>query len=148
MDTWGPFSIESVEGFKYFLTIVDDCTRVTWIYMLRNKSDVLHQFPAFIKYVSTQYNAKIKMIRTDNALELAFKDLIEKHGMIHQYSCPYTPQQNSVVERKHQHLLNVARALLFQSNIPLAYWSDCIHTAVFLINRMPSVFGAAYRCET
>ncbi|KAG7544005.1 Zinc finger CCHC-type [Arabidopsis thaliana x Arabidopsis arenosa] len=139
LDVWGPFSVESVEGYRYFLTIVDDCTRVTWIYMLRNKSEVSTQFHAFISYVKTQYNSVIKAIRTDNAPELAFNDIIKQYGMIHQFSCPYTPQQNSVVERKHQHLLNVARALLFQSNVPLAYWSDCIHTSVFLINRIPSV---------
>ena len=139
MDVWGPFSVESVEGYRYFLTIVDDCTRVTWIYLLRNKSAVSSKFPDFISHVRTQYNAVIKAIRTDNAPELAFHDLVAKHGMLHQFSCPYTPQQNSVVERKHQHLLNVARSLLFQSNIPLAYWTDCIHTAAFLINRIPSV---------
>ena len=139
LDVWGPFSIESVEGYKYFLTIIDDCTRVTWVYMMKNKSEVTQHFSDFIKHVLTQYKAVIKVIRTDNAPELTFKSIVREHGMIHQFSCAYTPQQNSVVERKHQHLLNVARSLLFQSNVPIAYWSDCLLTAVFLINRIPSV---------
>lgn len=138
IDTWGPFSIESVAGFRYFLTIVDDCTRVTWVYMMRNKSDVSEIMPSFLKLVQTQYQTNVKSMRSDNAPELHFGHLIREFGITHQYSCAYTPQQNSVVERKHQHILNVARALLFQSHLPLAYWSDCIQTAVFLINRMPS----------
>ncbi|XP_019083824.1 PREDICTED: uncharacterized protein LOC109125837 [Camelina sativa] len=95
-----------------------------WVYLLRNKSQVTTAFPTFLKYVLTQYNTTVKAIRTDNAPELAFTDLIEEHGMIHQFSCAYTPQQNFVVERKHQHLLNVARALLFQSNVPLVILLD------------------------
>lgn len=114
-----------------------NCTRVTWIYMMRNKSDVGSIFPTFLKHVKTQYGFDVKTVRSDNAP--AFPQLIKDHGIIHQFSCAYTPQQNLVVERKHQHLLNVARALLFQSNIPLAYWSDCVLTVVFLINRTPSL---------
>ncbi|XP_033146632.1 uncharacterized protein LOC103863505 isoform X2 [Brassica rapa] len=117
IDTWGPFSVESVEGYKYFLTIVDDHTRVTWIYMMKYKSDVSVILPSFVKLVRTQYKVNIKMIRSDNAQELAFSNLIRENGIMHQFSCAYTPQQNSVVERKHQHLLNVARALMFQSNV-------------------------------
>ena len=139
IDIWGPFSVESIEGFKYFLTIVDDCTRVTWLYMLRNKSDVKTVFPTFLTHVETQFKTIVKKVRSDNAPELAFKDLFLSKGIIHQFSCAYTPQQNSIVERKHQHLLNVARALLFQSNVPLAYWSECVLTAFFLINRTPSL---------
>lgn len=78
-------------------------------------------FLSFIQHVLTQYGSKIRTIKSDNAPELAFTDIVHQHGMNHQFSCPYTPEQNSVVERKHQHLLNVARSLLFQSNVPLSY---------------------------
>ena len=140
LDIWGPFSIESIEGYRYFLTIVDDCNRVTWIYILRNKSDVSTIFPLFLTHVKTQYNSSIKCILYDSAPELAFPHLIKEHGIVHQFSCAYTPQHNSVVEHKHQHILIVARTLMFQSNIPNSYWSDCVSAEVFFINRTPFYF--------
>ena len=113
LDVWDPFQVPTHEGYKYFFTIVDDCTRVTWVYLLKNKSSVSTVFPQFLRLIHTQYNSNIKAIRSDNAPELAFTDLLQEKGIEHYFSCPYTPQQNSVVERKHQHILNVARALLF-----------------------------------
>jgi len=138
IDVWGPFSEPTVEGFRYFLTIVDDHTRVTWVYLLRLKSDVLTVFPEFLQMVETQFDKRVRCVRSDNAPELKFTELYRRLGIIPYHSCPETPEQNSVVERKHQHILNVARALLFQSNLPLSLWGDCILTAVFLINRTPS----------
>jgi len=74
----------------------------------------------------TQFNAKVKTIRSDNALELGLNREAVAHflpkGIIHQTSCVATPQQNGVVERKHKHLLETSRALLFHSGLPLKYW--------------------------
>ncbi|RHN48942.1 putative RNA-directed DNA polymerase [Medicago truncatula] len=59
-------------------------------------------------------------------------------GIIHQSSCPHTPQQNGVVERKHRHLVDTARTLLINAHAPFKFWGDAILTACYLINRMPS----------
>lgn len=138
IDVWGPFQTPTHDGYKYFFTLVDDCTRVTWIYLLKDKSSVASVFPEFVQFIKTQYNSNIKAIRSDNAPELAFTSLMRTHGIVYFFSCPYSPQQNSVVERKNQHILNVSRALMFQSGIPLQYWGECVQTAVYLINRTPS----------
>nr|GEW21783.1 ribonuclease H-like domain-containing protein [Tanacetum cinerariifolium] len=59
-------------------------------------------------------------------------------GIIQQTSCEHTPQQNGIAERKHRYLLNVARSLMFQEEIPLRFWFECLLIAVYLINRLPT----------
>lgn len=77
------------------------------------KFDVVVILSRFSSMIGTQFKSEIKKFRTDNAKELAFNALFSKKGILQQCSCIDTPQQNSVVKRKHQYLLNVARGLLF-----------------------------------
>lgn len=137
-DLWGPHSIIAHDGSKFFLTIVDDYSRCTWVYLLKQKSDARSYLKSFCHLVQNQFNTSVKILCSDNGPEFFMTDFYSDQGIIHQKSCVETPQQNGLVERKHRHLLQVARALRFQSQIPLRFWSDCVLTATYLINRIPT----------
>ena len=121
---------------------MDDHSRATWIHLLAHKSNAFPLLKAFVTFVENQFSASVKVIRSDNAME--FKDssalvFYNVKGIIHQTSCVDTPQQNGIVEKKHQHLLQVTRALMLQSNLPRKYWGEALLAEIYLINRMPSL---------
>jgi transposase InsO family protein len=91
--------------------------------------------------IHTQFSLPINTIRTDCGGEFTsnqFNQFCVSKGMIHQVSCPHTPQQNGVAERKHKHLVQCALALLSQSNLAMSYWSYAIFTVAHLINKLPT----------
>lgn len=104
--------VETTSHCRYFLTIVDDCSRYTWIFLMINKLEARLHFQNFIKDVRVQFSSNVQIIRTNNGLEFNMPKFYSSHGIIYQCSCVHT-QQNGVVERKHQHILNVAHALRF-----------------------------------
>ncbi|KAL0744719.1 hypothetical protein Bca101_101224 [Brassica carinata] len=131
----------SRDSYKYFVTFIDEKSKYTWLTLIQTKDRVLEAFRNFQTYVTNHYHAKIKILRSDNGGEYtshAFKQHLSQHGILHQTSCPYTPQQNGVAERKNRHLMEVARSLMFQSNVPKRFWSDAVATACYLINRTPT----------
>lgn len=140
MGYWGPSPHNSVEGYRYYLTFIDECTRYCWIFPLHNKSQVCSLFISFHAFVLTQFSTSIKILQTDGGGEYLSHSLqffLLKHGILHQKSCPYTPQQNGIVERKNRHIVETTLTLLHQSHLPPKFWYCACATAVFLINRMP-----------
>ena len=138
-DLWGPYKTPSSCGASYFLTIVDDCSRAVWIYLLKEKTEVSVTLKKNFTLVERQYNKCVKMVRSDNGTEfMCLKHYFIQQGILHQTSCVGTPQQNGRVERKHRHILNVARSLRFQGNLPIKFWGECVLTAGYLINLTPS----------
>ena len=139
-DVWGPFSL-SIDGFKYFVTFIDDFSKVTWVYLLKSKSEVFECFKDFHRLVITHFSAHIKTLRTDNGTEYTshnMKNYLISHGIVHQTSCVNTPEQNGVAERKNRDLLEKTRAIMMQMNVPKHFWSYGVLTATYLINRLPS----------
>jgi len=138
-DLWGPYKTPSLNGSTSFLTIVDDYSRGVWVYLLRSKRDVVPIFQQFCAMVTRQFEKYVKCVRSDNGTEFeGLKEYFREHGIIYETSCVSTPQQNGRVERKHRHILNVARALRFQASLPIKFWGECVQTAAYLINRTPS----------
>ena len=102
IDLCGPSSIESIGGNKYILVIVDDFSRFTWTFFLKQKSEAVTKLKLFIKQIETQLR-KIVRKRSDNGLEFKNKDFesfLAEKGTTHNFSAPYTPQQNGIVERR------------------------------------------------
>jgi len=139
VDVWRPYRVSASCGAVYFLTIVDDFSRAVWTYLLLEKSEVRRVLQNFCAYAEKQFGKSVRMVRSDNGTEfMCLSTYFKENGIVHQTSCVDTPQQNGRVERKHRHILNVARSLLFQANLPVIFWGEAILTAAYLINRTPS----------
>ncbi|WVZ08815.1 hypothetical protein V8G54_022161 [Vigna mungo] len=119
-DIWGPLSISSVHGHKYFLTIVDDYSQHTWIFLMNNKGQTRSLLQNFVIKIKNQFGKMIKTLRSHNGPEFNCANFYDSYGINHQTSCVETLEQNSV------------------SNLPNAYLSYAASHAVYLINRLPS----------
>jgi transposase InsO family protein len=118
---------------------------------MKHKSEVLNCFKDFCACIRNQFNAHVHIIRTDNGSKYVnneFRSYLSTEGILHQTSCPDTPAQNGVAERKNRHLLEVARLLMYTMNVPKFFWSEAVMTATHLINHMASrVLGMKTPCE-
>ncbi|KAM1762795.1 hypothetical protein ACFX12_005393 [Malus domestica] len=140
-DLWGPAPCVSVDGYRYYVTFIDECTKFSWLFPLVNKSDFCTTFIGFYAYVLTQFSAQIRILQSDGGGEYISKPLqsfLLQKGILHQKSCPYTPEQNGMAERKHRHVIETAVTLLQTAQMPPKFWSFACQTAIYLINRMPT----------
>jgi transposase InsO family protein len=126
MDLFRPIAYLSIEGSKYVLVIVDDFSRFTWVLFLQDKSETQGTLKRFLKRAQNEFELKVKNIRSDNGSEfknLQVEEFLEEEGIKHEFSAPYTPQQNGVVERKNRTLIDMARMMLGEFKTPERFWS-------------------------
>ena len=123
-DVWGPSPKATQHGIRWFVLFVDDCTRMTWLYTMKQKSDVGQIFQQFYRMIRNKFSLPIKILRLDNGGEYLNSDLshfFTEHGILHETTCPQTQQQNGVAERKNRHILETTRALLIGAQAPHTY---------------------------
>ncbi|KAI5345120.1 hypothetical protein L3X38_012997 [Prunus dulcis] len=139
-DVWSS-SNKSVSGFQYYVLFVDNFSRYSWIFPMRLKSEVFSLYVKFKTLVENLFSTKIKALQTDGGGEYTshiFHNFLVTHGIDHRISYPRHPEQNGLAERKHRHIVDTGLTLLAHASMPLAYWAEAMHTAVYLINRLPS----------
>lgn len=141
VDLCGPITPSTLADNKYFMLFVDDYTRWTTVYMLKSKDQAVDAFIKFRAEVEKSSGYEIKILRSDRGgefLSKSFQSVCEQSGIKHQFTAPYTPQQNRVVERKNRSVMEMARSLLKSMEIPGIFWAEAVRHSVYLLNRLPT----------
>nr|GFA27165.1 putative ribonuclease H-like domain-containing protein [Tanacetum cinerariifolium] len=118
IDLCGLMRVQTINGKKYILVIVDDYSRLTWVKCLRSKDETPEVVIKFLQQIQVGLNKTVRYIRTDNDTEFVNQTLTEYYeriGIFHQKTVPRTPQQNDVVERRNCTLIEAARTMLIFS---------------------------------
>lgn len=137
-DVCGPIGTATLGGNRYFLTFIDDHTRYSQVYVMKNKNEVLAKFKEYKEMAETYTGNKIMFLQSDNGTEYInneFDIYLEKCGIQRRLSAPYTPNQNGIAERKNRTLVEKARAMMIDAKAPLHFWGEAIFTANYLSNR-------------
>ncbi|KAJ9535862.1 hypothetical protein OSB04_un000976 [Centaurea solstitialis] len=128
-------------GCRHFITFIDDHSKFTYVYLMKTKDQAFDMFKIYKSMVETQKGKKLKILRSDRGGEYFptnFTSFCEDHGLIHQVSAPYRPQQNGVEERKNGVLVDMVNAMLVNSSLLLDLWGEALLTACHVHNRVPS----------
>ncbi|GJY37053.1 retrovirus-related pol polyprotein from transposon TNT 1-94, partial [Tanacetum coccineum] len=141
-DVYGPTSVASIGGSRYYVTFIDDSSRKVWVYFLKNKSEVFNTFKKWKAAVENETNLRVKCLKSDNGGEYSSREFIEycaENGIRMLKTVPETPQQNGVAERMNRTLNERAKSMRLHAGLPKMFWEDSVTTAAYLINRGPSV---------
>lgn len=140
-DVCGPMNIPFHGNNLYFILFIDDFSRMTWVYFMRQKSEVFSIFKKFKSLVERQSDNFIKCLRSNRGKEYTskqFDKFCEDEGMERQLTVGYTPQQNGVSKRKNQTVMEMVKSMVHERGLPKSFWVEAVYAAVYLINRCPT----------
>ena len=141
-DVCGPITPTPHDNKRFFVTFIDDYSNFVCVYIIENKSEVFDCFREYAQMVQTKFKKRISTLRCDNGREYysnEFRNYCKENGTVIDYTVPYTPQQNGKAERFNRSLVEKARSMISDSNVPKHFWNEAIRTAAYILNRSPNV---------
>ena len=137
-DLWGLAPVESKGGKRYYITFIDDKTRLTTLYLLRTKDEAPKVYKQYKAWVVTQMGVAIKVLNSDRGGEYqgsAFVEYLKTKGTQQKLNVHDTPQHAGVAERRNRTIGERIWALLHASGLPRFLWGEAARHAVWLLNR-------------
>jgi transposase InsO family protein len=138
IDLVGPNTINGLKGERYFMLLVDDYTRMTAFFFLKNKLESFENFKIYKEMVENEMDSRIKCLISDNGGEFTskeFMDYYNNHGIKRKFFVARTPQHNEVVERKNGTIHKMARTMLMYSKLIDMFWKQKMHTTIHIQNK-------------
>lgn len=139
-DVWGPTNIATKDNERYYITVIDDFSHFCRVYLMKSKLEAENVLIKFVNEMKAM-NINISKLRSDNGGEFSSRKLkafCEENGIKQEFTCSYTPQQNSVAERMNRTILDKVRCMFIDTKLPKYLWGEAVRSAVYQINRSPT----------
>ena len=138
-DVWGPARVPSVNGYRYYISFVNDASQRVALYYMKTKDEASEKVKHYLTYIEHQGQKCPKVIRADNRCEYVNKDLIgwcHTKGIELQTTAPHTPEQNGIVERWNRTVVKLSRAMLIAHQLPSELWPEAMIYATYIQNHV------------
>lgn len=159
-DVFGKVSESAWDGSRYFVSFTDDFSRASTIYCIERKSEVFERFKEYVAMAESLHCTKVKKVdctkiaklRADHGGEYVSNEMklyCKEKGIQLMLTVPYNPEMNGIAERLNRTLVEKARTMLLESNLPKRFWNEAILTANYIKNRSPTnAHGNQFRNRT
>ncbi|CAI7838893.1 unnamed protein product [Closterium sp. NIES-53] len=135
IDLCGPFRVAAKDGSLNFLLLKDRKTRYVWVRPVAKKSDALQDFVHWLAVTEQQTKKSVLMLHSDRGGEFLgkqFTDFVNGKGIVHDLTCPYTPQQNGMAEREMRTVVESVRTMLLHMGVKHHWWHLALWQAVWV----------------
>ena len=136
-DLWGPSPVQTPGHSSYYASFTDDHTRYTTLYLQKTKAETFASYKSYEAWLATQFNAKIKHLRSDcggEYLSNEFSQHLKSKGMEHRITVHDMPEHNGMAERLNRMLIERVHAMLHASGLPKNLWGEAVMHVTWLKN--------------